>query len=67
MRRIGIYIERQRAWVRRRDSHAAAVRFGSLVHDLECYVDNSLLRDEAGEIVGRRGGVKAWLRHVLSQ
>ena len=47
------------AWVHRRDSHAAAVRFGSLVHDLECYVDNSLLRDEAGEIVGRRGGVKA--------
>ena len=50
------------AWVHRRDSHAAAVRFGSLVHDLECYVDNSLLRDEDGAIVGRRGGVKAWLQ-----
>ena len=50
------------AWVHRRDSHAAAVRFGSLVHDLECYVDNSLLRDENGAIVGRRGGVKAWLQ-----
>ena len=50
------------AWVHRRDSHAAAVRFGSMIHDLECYVDNSLLRDEAGEIVGRRGGVKAWLQ-----
>ena len=45
------------AWVHRRDSHAAAVRFGSLVHDLECYVDNSLLRDGSGAIVGRRGGV----------
>ena len=33
-----------------------------MVHDLECYVDNSLLRDEAGAIVGRRGGVKAWLQ-----
>ena len=50
------------AWVHRRDSHAAAVRFGSMVHDLECYVDNSLLRDGNGSIVGRRGGVKAWLQ-----
>ena len=50
------------AWVRRRESHEAAVRFGSMVHDLECYVDNSLLRDESGAIVGRRGGVKAWLQ-----
>ncbi|MBQ6009311.1 MAG: hypothetical protein IJL17_12275 [Kiritimatiellae bacterium] len=50
------------AWIHRRDSHAAAVRFGSLVHDLECYVDNSLLRDGNGAIVGRRGGVKAWLQ-----
>ncbi len=53
------------AWVHRRDSHAAAVRFGSMVHDLECYVDNSLLRDEAGAIVGRRGGVKAWLQENI--
>ena len=50
------------AWIHRRKSHDAAVRFGSLVHDLECYVDNSLLRDESGAIVGRRGGVKAWLQ-----
>ena len=48
------------AWVHRRDSHEAAVRFGSMVHDLECYVDNSLLRDGDGAITGRRGGVKAW-------
>ena len=53
------------AWTRRRESHAAAVRFGSLVHDLECYVDNSLLRDESGAIVGRRGGVKAWLQENI--
>ena len=50
------------AWVHRRDSHAAAVHFGSLVHDLECYVDNTLLRDGNGAIIGRRGGVKAWLQ-----
>jgi hypothetical protein len=53
------------AWIHRRDSHAAAVRFGSMIHDLECYVDNSLLRDEAGAIVGRRGGVKAWLQENI--
>ena len=53
------------AWVHRRDSHAAAVRFGSMVHDLECYVDNSLLRDENGAIFGRRGGVKAWLQENI--
>ncbi len=50
------------AWVHRRDSHAAAVHFGSMVHDLERYVDNSLLRDGNGAIIGRRGGVKAWLQ-----
>ena len=53
------------AWVRRRESHAAAVRFGSMIHDLECYVDNSLLRDGNGAIVGRRGGVKAWLQENI--
>ena len=53
------------AWVRRRESHEAAVRFGSMVHDLECYVDNSLLRDESGAIVGRRGDVKAWLQENI--
>ena len=53
------------AWTHRRNSHAAAVRFGSMVHDLECYVDNSLLRDEDGAIVGRRGGVKAWLQENI--
>ena len=50
------------AWIRRRASHADAIRFGSLVEDLECYLDNTLLRDEAGNIVGRRGGVKRWLQ-----
>ena len=53
------------AWTRRRESHEAAVRFGSLVHDLECYVDNSLLRDGTGAIAGRHGGVKAWLQENI--
>ena len=53
------------AWTRRRESHEAAVRVGSMIHDLGCYVDNSLLRGETGEIVGRRGGVKAWLQENI--
>ena len=43
------------------ESVEAKIRFGGLVHDLECYVDNCLRIDERGEIVGRNGGVKAWL------
>ena len=50
------------AWIARRRSHEDAIRFGSLVEDLECYIDNSLRRDEDGVIVGRNPGVKGWLR-----
>jgi hypothetical protein len=49
------------AWHHRRDSHAAAIRFGSLLEDLECYLDNSLRRDENGVIIGRNAGIKGWL------
>ena len=49
------------AWNRRKDSHEAAIRFGSILEDLECYLDNSLRRDEYGVIVGRNPGVKGWL------
>lgn len=53
------------AWVVRRRSHEDAIRFGSLIEDLECYLDNSLRRDEDGVIVGRNPGVKGWLRKCL--
>ncbi|MGN0833665.1 MAG: hypothetical protein ACI4RD_08475, partial [Kiritimatiellia bacterium] len=53
------------AWIVRRKSHEDAIRFGSLIEDLECYVDNSLCRDEDGAIVGRRPGVKGWLKENL--
>ena len=49
------------AWNCRRDSHEAAIRFGSLLEDLECYLDNSLMRDENGVIIGRNPGIKGWL------
>ena len=50
------------AWIARRKSHEDAIRFGSLIEDLECYVDNALRRDGDGVIVGRNPGVKGWLR-----
>ena len=50
------------AWAKVKDSNEALLRFGSLMEDLECYVDNSLLRDENGAIIGRRSGIKGWLQ-----
>ena len=50
------------AWLQVRSSHEAMLKFGSLIMDLECYLDNSLIFDEAGNLVGRRGGVKRWLQ-----
>ena len=49
------------AFAHRADSINARIFFGGLVHDLECYVDNCLKFDGNGEIVGRNGGVKAWI------
>ena len=53
------------AWIARRRSHEDAIRFGSLIEDLECYIDNSLRRDEDGVIIGRNSGVKGWLRENI--
>ena len=50
------------AWEKVRESNENLLRFGSLMEDLACYVDSSLVRAESGEIVARRGGVKAWLQ-----
>ena len=50
------------AWVKVKESNEALLRFGSLMEDLECYVDNSLRRTEDGIIVGRRSGIKGWLQ-----
>ena len=50
------------AWTKVGDSKEALLRFGSLMEDLECYVDNSLRRTEDGMIVGRRPGIKGWLQ-----
>ena len=41
-----------------RNSPEDALRLGSLLEDLECFVDNTLRFGEDGRIVGRRGGIK---------
>ena len=48
-------------WARMKKSPRDMLVFGSMLEDLEAYVDNSLIRNEDGEIVGRNGGIKKWL------
>ena len=50
------------AWEGARESNEGLLRFGSLMEDLACYVDSSLVRAGDGTIIARRGGVKAWLQ-----
>ena len=50
------------AFAARGASPEAKVRLGGLLEDLECHVDNCLRFGSDGEILGRNGGVKAWLR-----
>ena len=45
-----------------RGSPEAALRLGSLLEDLECFVDNTLRFDGQGRIVGRKGGIKRLLQ-----
>ena len=45
-----------------RSSPEAAIRLGSLLEDLECFVDDTLVHDAQGQIVGRRGGIKRLLQ-----
>ncbi len=53
------------AYAARGASPEAKIRLGGILEDLECYVDNCLRFGPDGEILGRNGGVKAWLReHV---
>ncbi len=49
------------AWSERKSSRSAMIILGGLMHDLECYVDNCLRFDEAGNVVGRNGGIRGWI------
>ena len=48
-------------WAKVKRNPEKMIRFGSMLCDLEAYVDNSLLRNENGEIVGRNPGIRGWL------
>lgn len=43
------------------ESVEAMLRLGSLMEDLECYVDNSIYFAEDGSLKGRRGGIRRYL------
>ena len=50
------------AWEESRMSLAGKLRLGALLSEIEPHVDQSLIRDEEGHIVGRRPGILGWLR-----
>ena len=37
------------------------------MHDLECYVDNCLKFDEYGNVIGRNGGIRGWIRENVPE
>ena len=55
------------AWNERKSSREAMIRLGGMLHDLECYVDNCLRFDESGDVVGRNGGIRGWLKENLPE
>ena len=55
------------AWERRKDSKEDMIRLGGMLHDLECYVDNALRFDANGDVVGRNGGIRGWLKENLPE
>jgi hypothetical protein len=56
-----------KAWNDRKSSRKAMILLGGLIHDLECYVDNCLRFDEAGNVIGRNGGIRGWIAENLPE
>ena len=55
------------AWDRRTNSREDAIRLGGLLDTLACHVDSCLKFDEYGNVVGRNGGIRGWLRLCLPE
>ena len=55
------------AWNERKTSRKAMILLGGMMHDLECYVDNCLRFDDAGNVVGRNGGIRGWLKENVPE
>ena len=54
------------AFRKAKNSPADMIRFGSLLEDLECYVDNSVYFKN-GRLVGRRGGIRRHLEREVPE
>ena len=60
----------EEAWTKAHKSLEWRLRLGSMLADLEPIVDQSYIRDADGTIVGRKAGIRGWLRQncpVLAQ
>ena len=55
------------AWNNRKDSKEDMIILGGMLEDLECYVDNRLYFDDRNGIVGRRGGIRGWLKEFCPE
>ena len=53
------------AFLHARDSVENMVRLGSLMEDLECYIDNSLVFGEDGKIIARKGGIRRYIQSEM--
>ena len=54
------------AFRKAKDSPADMIRFGSLIEDLECYVDNTPYFKN-GRLIGRRGGIRRHLEREVPE
>jgi hypothetical protein len=54
------------AFRKAKDSPADMIRFGSLIEDLECYVDNTPYFKD-GKLIGRRGGIRRHLEREIPE
>ena len=50
------------AWEESRTSLAGKLLLGALLSEIEPHVDQSLIRDEGGHVVGRHPGIRGWIR-----
>ena len=57
--------ELRQAFKHARDSVESMIRIGSLMEDLECYVDNSLVFGEYGQIIARNGGIRRYIQSEI--
>ena len=53
------------AFIHARESVENMVRLGSLMEDLECYIDNSLVFGEDGKIIARKGGIRRYIQSEI--